>query len=239
MLNNNFVWTDLSTFNVERAKSFYSSVFGWDYKSTDSSYYIARLNTEDISGLYLMPEKFQKIKLPSFWMSYIKVSNLDSAIEIANKEGGKIELIEKENEIGKVALIRDPLGAGFTIYEGEYLDARSHSLTSSYCRSELVVSDISKVKVFYEKIFDWTFVEISKTQHKIYNSPTSFIADIIEVPNSIKGKDEYWGVYFFSSYLQQSKQQVINNGGSIIFESKRAIICNDPFGAAFNITDQL
>ena len=79
-----------------------------------------------------MPEKFQKFNLPSFWMSYIKVS-------------------------------------------------------------ELVVSDISKVKSFYKNLFDWTIQEVSKTHHKIYNGLSKQIAEIIEVPNSIKGKDEYWG----------------------------------------------
>jgi len=239
MLNNNFVWTDLSTFDLGQAKTFYTAVFDWKFRSEDSIYYTARLEGKDISGLYLMPEKFQKLDLPSFWMSYIKVENLDSALVIANQEGGKVEFVDKDNVIGKVALIRDPLGAGFTIYEGEYLDARSHNLESCYCQSDLVVSDLSKVKSFYAKLFDWTIKEVSGTHYKAFNDPSSFVANLIEVPNSIKGKDEYWGVYFYTSHLEQIKQQVLDSGGSVVFERKKAIICKDPFGAAFNITDQL
>lgn len=239
MLNNNFVWTDLSTFDLGQAKAFYTAVFDWEFQSEDSIYHTARREGKDISGLYLMPEKFQKFNLPSFWMSYIKVENLDSALVIANQEGGKVEFVDKDNVIGKVALIRDPLGAGFTIYEGDYLDARSHNLESSYCQSDLVVSDLSKVKSFYAKLFDWTIKEVSSTHYKAFNDPSSFVANLIEVPNSIKGKDEYWGVYFYTSQLEHIKQQVLDSGGSVVFESKQAVICKDPFGAAFNITDQL
>lgn len=238
MLNNNFVWTDLSTFDVRRAREFYSDIFGWKYKSLDSIYYTAQTEATEASGLYLMPDKFQKFNLPSFWMSYIKVIDLDATINIAKQIGGKVEMVDKENAIGKIALIRDPLGSGFTVYEGEYLNARSTGLESSYSKSELIVSDLAQVKPFYENLFSWTIQEISKTHCRIYNSPSSLVAEMIEVPNSIKGKDEYWGVYFYTSALLQTKQKVISNGGSIIYEEAHAILCKDPFGAAFNITDQ-
>lgn len=239
MLNNNFVWTDLTTFNLGRAKTFYSQVFDWYYQSSDTIYHTAYTNNKEASGLYLMPEKFQKFNLPSFWMSYIKVADIDSAIIIASQQEGKVEMVDKENPIGKIALIRDPLGSGFTIYEGDYLNGRLSGRESSYLKSELVVSDISKVKSFYKNLFDWTIQEVSKTHHKIYNGLSKHIAEIIEVPNSIKGKDEYWGVYFYSSALNHTKHKIVENGGSIVHEEKNYILCKDPFGAAFNITHQL
>lgn len=239
MLKNDFVWTDLSTFDLDRSITFYSQVFDWNYQSTDSIYYTAQTDGKEVSGLYLMPEKFQKFNLPSFWMSYINVTDIDSVIKTAKQYGGKVEMVDKENIIGQIALIRDPLGSGFTVYEGDYLNARSSGHESSYHKSELIVSDISKVKSFYENLFDWTIREVSKTHCRIYNGSSNHIAEIIEVPNSIKGKDEYWGVYFYTDDLNLAICKVLENGGSIVHEEKHSVLCKDPFGAAFNITDHV
>ena len=69
-----------------------------------------------------MPEKFQSIRMPSFWMSYIHVQNIEETVRVAKANGAIIEVSpEAAPGGGLVALIRDPAGAGFTCYESLHL----------------------------------------------------------------------------------------------------------------------
>ena len=154
MQENQFVFADLSTYDLNIARAFYSDVFQWIYDDADPEYLIAEYRGKQISGLYETPQKFKDMMMPSFWMSYIQVANIDDIVENAKILGGIIELVDKDLPIGKVALIRDPLGAGFTAYEGSLLNSRVENETNSLIWNELFISDFSKVKTFYEELFN-------------------------------------------------------------------------------------
>ncbi|MEM7539202.1 MAG: hypothetical protein AAF639_43995, partial [Chloroflexota bacterium] len=90
-------------------------------------------------------------------MTYLAVDDLDAAVERAKELGGKIE-IEETNALGKVALIRDPAGAGFTAYEGKQESSYSPwGPAGRWVWAELFVWDLSVVKPFYEGVFGWMF----------------------------------------------------------------------------------
>ena len=84
MKNNNFIWVDLSCYDPEEAQKFYGSVFDWQYHET-SGYAVAYSDSGQVSGLYKTPDKFRKINMPAFWMSYISVLNLEKTIEKAKE----------------------------------------------------------------------------------------------------------------------------------------------------------
>lgn len=237
MINNNFVWTDLSTFDLEVAKAFYSNVFGWEYFGDGEGYFTAMISNQEVSGLYETPEKFRQMNMPSFWMSYIQVENLEQTVQKAKESGGIIELVDTEQQIGKIALIRDPSGAGFTIYEGNQLNARTQNTIGTMVWNELFVSDTSLVFDFYKYIFDWQIVESDYERYLIYNSNQENISAIQQISNEIKGKHEYWAVYFAVSNLKEAKQKVIANNGNIIFDDGNSVLLSDPFDAMFQIVE--
>ena len=70
MDNNDFVWTDLSTFDLANASEFYAELFGWRFRNEDG-YHMGCVGANQAAGIYVMPDKFQAMGLPSFWMSYI------------------------------------------------------------------------------------------------------------------------------------------------------------------------
>ena len=172
-----FVWADLSTFHLHQTKKFYSQVFNWAYTVSDDQYCTAHKGTKQISGLYEMPETFQKMNMPSFWMSYIQVDNVETTVAQAKSLNAIIELVE-ENPIGKIALIRDPLGAGFTVYEGNQLNARGQNQADHMVWNELYVSDASQVKPFYEQLFGWTIQHDSNNRYDVFNETKTPIAAI-------------------------------------------------------------
>ncbi|MEL7120404.1 MAG: VOC family protein [Bacteroidota bacterium] len=235
MKPNNFIFADLSTYDLATAQNFYSRVFDWNFVTEDNAYFIATHQGKEIIGLYETPKKFQEMKMPSFWMSYIQVNSVDQTVEQARALGGIIEVVEN-NAIGKVALIRDPLGAGFTVYEGNQLNSRTSNETNSLVWNELFISDFSKIESFYKGIFNWEIKASNQpNRHFIYNQKNEQIGAIQEVSKAVKGKYEYWGIFFGVKSIADTKQKVLSNGGTLIYEDKAFTSMSDSFGAFFHL----
>lgn len=234
MNTNNFIWADLSSYNPDKAKQFYEAVFGWKYYSTDN-YLIAYNDKKETVGLYQTPQKFQDMKMPSFWMSYIQVDSVTETIEKARKLGGIIELVDTKNSIGSMALIRDTLGAGFTVYEGNALNSRTKNKENTLIFNELHVSDTQKSILFYKQLFNWKFQKVDENSFEIYNLKNDHIATISEIPNSIKSKYEYWVCTFGVKDLKQSQKTIEANDGNLIFNEGNRLLCSDGSEAFFYI----
>ena len=235
MKENHFIYADLSTYDLKITKKFYSNVFGWRYYNSGEDYWIAFAGRKEATGLYETPKKFQEMNMPSFWMSYIQVNNVEETVQLARELGGIIELVDLEASIGKIALIRDPLGAGFTIYEGDMLNVRTPDTPNTLVWNELFVSDVSKVKTFYETIFHWTIVPSETDRYSILDTEGTEISAINEVSNSLKGKYEYWSVFFAVKDIAKTKAKVLKNGGSLVYEDSYSTVLADSFGAFFHV----
>ena len=226
-------FADISTYSPKRTISFYEGVFGWKYYKSDD-YYTAFLNDKEVSGLYETPEKFKQMRMPHFWMTYIQVVNLDETLDKARQLEGIIEMNYEMSDFGKVALIRDPQGAGFTIYEGDKLkNARTKNTKNTLIWNELHVSDVKKIIPFYQGIFNWKIVPNQNGLYEILNHKGEYVADIIEIPNKYKGKYEYWVCSFGVENLSLSKKTIIENGGNLIAEENNRMLFTDNSNEAF------
>ncbi len=237
MIQNKFIWADLSNYEPQEVRPFYETIFNWSYYDT-YGYLTAYLGNTPISGLYQTPEKFQKMKMPAFWMSYIQVKNVQDTVERAESLGGIIELVDVDNPIGAVALIRDTQGAGFTIYEGAYLDARTVAQENTLIFNELHVSDAQKAVEFYQNLFDWKCEWIDETSVEVScNSSKEVLARIHQMDNFFKGKYQYWVCTFGIKNLQDALTKVKQFGGTIISDEGNRVMCSDGTEAFFYLQE--
>lgn len=154
-MTNSFVWPDLSTFDIDAAMTFYNQCFGWGYRKSVNDYSIAEINSKAAAGIFTMPEKFQRIGMPSFWMSYIRVADIEQTVRVAAEHGATVEIQPQPAPGGGlIALIRDPAGAGFTCYEGDDPGGRADD-PGHMVWNELHISDLGKVDTFYTSVFGW------------------------------------------------------------------------------------
>lgn len=233
MKSNNIIFADLSTYTPKESIAFYESIFGWKYFE-DKGYYFAYKENNVIVGLYETPEKFKQMRMPHFWMTYIQVNNIKETIQKATDNGGIIEMTIEDQSIGSVALIRDPQGAGFTVYEGENLQStRTKNECNTLIWNELQISDASNVIPFYQEVFNWTFKAVTKNQYEINNDKNEHIADALQIPNEFKGKYEYWVCTFAIKDLQNTRDKILNKGGSIVSDEGTRILFTDNSGQAF------
>ncbi|WP_234859085.1 VOC family protein [Aquimarina aquimarini] len=233
MVLNNSIFTDLSTYSPEKSISFYEKIFGWKYHKNDD-YYIAYLNNKIVAGLYDTPNKFKQMRMPHFWMTYFEVKNVEETVTKAKKSGGIIEISSTINGLGTIALIRDPQGAGFTIYEeGRLKNVRTQNTPNTLLWNELHVSNANKVLPFYQEIFDWQTIKNEQGVYTIFNHKNQHIIDILEISNQYKGKYEYWVCTFGVQDIQETKNKIIENYGAIIIDEGNRILCTDNSNEAF------
>lgn len=231
MKTNDIIFADLSTYTPQKTIAFYETIFEWKYYKSDD-YFVAHKEFNEIVGLYATPDKFKAMGMPHFWMTYIQVNDVEQTVKIAKEMGGIIELVELGSPIGKIALIRDPQGAGFTIYEGDKLKTNREG-GNALVWSEIHVSNAAKVIPFYEAIFNWKFEKENPATFKISNHKDEHIADIQEIPNEYKGKYEYWVCTFAVDNLEQKSKLILENGGELISEEDNRILFTDNSGEAF------
>ena len=119
---------------------------------------------------------------------------------------------------GTIVLIRDPQGAGFTIYDGGKLDSRKFE-SGHVMWNELHVSDASNVIQFYEQLFGWT-IRPGKSADKnhVFDSNQEHISDILVIPTERKGKYEYWVCTFAVDNLERARTRIEDNGGGVVMD---------------------
>lgn len=245
MAKGDFLWCDVSTFRMDITKSFYAKLFGWSYEPITqpdgTPYHIAASGAGKCAAVFEMPEKFRKIGLPSFWMSYIEVDSVEAAVAQARTLGGKVEVGPIAfGDTSSIALIRDPLGAGFTVYQGNDLKPRAPDAPQGHMAwNALYVSDAQAVIGFYETLFDWSISQgpVHAGTFEIRNARGDVVSAIHELPEAVRGKFQFWGVHFAVPDLSAAKAQVLDGGGKILDESQvddeKTLLAQDPDGAAF------
>jgi len=110
-----FVWDELGTQDVEAAESFYNAVFGWttaDMGEEYGGYKLLKNGETDVGGLMKMPDP----SIPSMWTPYVAVEDVDATVAKATELGGGtiMEAMDVPN-VGRIAVLKDPIGAVFGI----------------------------------------------------------------------------------------------------------------------------
>ncbi|HYA18692.1 MAG TPA: VOC family protein [Bryobacteraceae bacterium] len=159
-LPGDFCWFELGTTNQASAKPFYAAVLGWsavDFPmGPDSFYTMFQLDGADAAAAYAMrPEEAALI--PPHWNPYVAVEDAGETARCAAELGGKVvEAPFDVNTFGRVAVLRDPTGAYFNIWQPrDHSGAGIVGEPGAFCWAELATRDPSGAVRFYEQLFGW------------------------------------------------------------------------------------
>jgi predicted enzyme related to lactoylglutathione lyase len=110
----------LATTDVKKACAFYSSLFGWSFKeSSGAGPYTEFSNQEKEIGGMIPLSSMQNDGMPPAWSVYFAVENCDAAAEKARELGASLCVPPSDiPNVGRFAVIQDPQGAFFSIFEG-------------------------------------------------------------------------------------------------------------------------
>jgi predicted enzyme related to lactoylglutathione lyase len=113
----NWVWAELWTKDFDKAAAFYAEVVGYQqtiYEPDDRGYPVFEKSDDPKAGLVLI--SYEGIE--AGWAPYIGIADMQDTLARAKELGGVIHLSPEEaSDDGRVALLGDPVGAAFFVYE--------------------------------------------------------------------------------------------------------------------------
>jgi uncharacterized protein len=110
-------WNELTTRDPGAAKAFYGEVFGWSFEEKEfdrGSYTVIELGGEGFGGITdRIPAD-----LPAHWLVYFAVEDADATVSEATERGGEAAVGPFDiDEVGRIAVIKDPWGAIFAVIQ--------------------------------------------------------------------------------------------------------------------------
>lgn len=112
-------WVELAVRDVDAAKSFYGSVYGWGGETrvmpgtTYTEWQLAG-QEKPVGGMMQMNEQWP-LEVPAHWMVYFAVEDCDAVANKVTELGGQVCVPPTDIEPGRFAVCADSLGAMFSI----------------------------------------------------------------------------------------------------------------------------
>jgi predicted enzyme related to lactoylglutathione lyase len=110
-------WNELATSDVERAKRFFTELFGWSYE-TDDRGHTTIINAGHRAGGIREQNQHERSAEPN-WLPYFTVANIEHAVGTAEQAYGRQLAPTIEVNSGRLAVITDPQGAAFGVFDGD------------------------------------------------------------------------------------------------------------------------
>lgn len=114
---NTLCWADLNTPDRERARDFYTKVFGWEIgpgEKEHEDYWHIQNSGRFIGGI----PPCRQTGAPPHWLIYFAASSCDATAEKARAAGARFYMEPTSMpDVGRLAVLADPQGAAFAIFE--------------------------------------------------------------------------------------------------------------------------
>jgi uncharacterized protein len=246
-----FVWVELGTTDQAAAKTFYSSLFGWQANDMpmgpDDHYTIFRLDGRDAAAAYTLRAEMSG-GAPPHWMPYISVASADDAAARAAQMGGTVLAPAMDvMDAGRMAVVQDPTGATFSLWQPKGNSGIGIvGVDGTLCWADLMTTDAARAREFYAVLFGWSITpgEHDPSGYLHIKNGDAFIGGIPPV-GPRPGVPSHWLLYFLASDCDGSTAKAKSLGANIFYGPTtmegvgRWAVVADPQGAVFAIFQPL
>jgi uncharacterized protein len=249
-----FSYVELATTDVADAKRFYGGLFGWDYDDVpipDSEpYTVARIEGDSVAGLALMQDQQRDAGMPPFWFCYITVASADETAGRVGELSGNVHADPFDvMDQGRMAVIADPTGAMFGIWEPrEGIGVERVNEPGCLTWNDLATNDTDAASRFYSELFGWEFEELDTGDAPPYWSishaggASGRNGGMRELTPQEQGVPPTWMAYFAVESSEDSLKKAQELGGGVMFgplevPSGKFVVLHDPQRAVFSIVD--
>jgi len=114
---NPFVYVELHTSDLQKAKDFYTKLFGWklnDAPMPGGAYTMIDVGGGTGGGMMVN----QVPGVPPHWMAYVGVDDIKASTKRAKELGAKVAVdVTEVADIGWMSVITDPTGAAIAMWQ--------------------------------------------------------------------------------------------------------------------------
>jgi uncharacterized protein len=233
-------WIDLGVPDLDRALQFYGAVFGWEFAIGPEEY--GRYTTCLLRGRPIAAiAPSADASSGAFWNVYLATPDCDATTERARQAGGTV-LAEPDDVMtqGRMALLRDPAGAQFGLWQGrDHVGCQVVNEPGSLVRNDLVTPDPEPAREFYAAVFDFTLdrnEDMPEANFTFLRRPDGHeVGGIMGAPGSASA----WSTTFEVAGTDEAVRRAVDAGGSsdgpTDFLYGRLATITDPFGAEFTV----
>jgi hypothetical protein len=244
-----FCWIELHTSDQNAAKTFYSSLFGWEAHDSPMGpgefYTEFKLQgREAAAGCTLRPEESSQ-GVPPYWMLYIAVENADAASAKAHQLGGKaLGPAFDVMDAGRIAIIQDPGGAEFCVWQAKKnAGIGIAQVSGTLCWADLSTPDAKRAADFYSGLFGWNLSAAEKdpSGYLHIKNGEHFIGGIPPSAHRQPGVPPHWLIYIQVDDVDAIASKAKEMGARLHLPPMtmegvgRMSVIADPQGAAFAI----
>ena len=239
-------WVDLQTPDLDKARRFYGELLGWSFIGGDdpnaANYTTAQIRGRKVAGLAKPPAQ---TKSPSAWTVYFATDNADDLVRRAKDEGGTVLMPTMDvMEHGRMALLSDPTGAVFGIWQAKlHHGAEVIDEPGAMTWHEVYSHDVSKAREFYARLFglEQKRLESTDIEYWTLHKGDKTVGGLMQMTAAMpKDVPSHWNTYFAVADADASAKRVTSLGGKVMqppfdtpYGRMSAVI--DPLGASFCI----
>jgi predicted enzyme related to lactoylglutathione lyase len=156
-----FGWVDLTTTDVERARTFYTELFDWTSQDLPTSqgpaYTMLYKDGRLVAGMGPQPPGMAEAGVPSLWSSYVLVEDLDAVLALVEPASGQVTMPAMDvMEQGRMAMVADPSGAVVGLWQPmAHQGAELFNAPGSLTWNELQTRDLAAATAFYTAVLGW------------------------------------------------------------------------------------
>jgi predicted enzyme related to lactoylglutathione lyase len=242
-----FAWLELATSDQNAAKGFYQSLFGWtanDFPMGPAEFYtMFQLEGRDCAAGYTLKEEMRSQGIPPHWDLYMAVESADDTAAKVTEAGGKVIAPPIDvMDFGRMAVLQDPTGAVFCIWQAKQHPGTSiTSVPGTLCWADLMSPDPAAAAKFYHEVFGWAIApgENDPSGYLHIKNGTEFIGGIPPAEHRPPNVPPHWMLYIFVTDCAASSEKAKELGGNVLLAPMDIMnvgsmsIVADPQGAAF------
>lgn len=190
-------WIDLNSADLHSTRQTYGHLLGWDTDdgtSDSSGYVVALKNGRAAAGLYE-----DDGDTPSAWLLYLATEDLNATVTRATESGATvlIEPPESPSPVGRFAVLQDPTGAQFGLWEGGELNGmQTVQEPGTYCWSTLLTRDLPAAREFYAAVFGYTYDAVDDGLVTVRAADGADVASMHDAGELPQDAPPAWNVHF-------------------------------------------
>ncbi len=240
-----FCWAELATTDAAAAKTFYGELCGWqavDMHMPQGVYTLFQAEGLDVAAVHQGTPG-----VPVHWGLHFAVTSVDETAALVAPAGGKVIAGPFDAHVyGRMAVIQDPLGATFSIWEAKQsIGATYGGQLGRVVWPELATPDPVAAAAFYGKLFGWGTKPESGLEEAMYaewqHGGTSTGGMLPQRGDEWKGVPSYWLAYITVADCDERAAKAVALGAKLrvpphdIPNTGRFSMIVDPQGATICI----
>ncbi len=233
------VWRETMTTSLERTTAFYTDLFDWKTKDVDMGpmgvYRLFQVGEKNVAGAMELGADMKGV--PSSWVQYISVPDVDAAATRVAANGGVVLFGPRDiPNVGRFVMITDPQGAAVALYKdikGDTAPARPPA-GGTFCWDSLNTTDKAEACAFYAAVVGYKIGDFHGRVTLEMDGPVGGVADVGQTPT---GVPPHWLSYVLVKDLAESRERAQSLGAELMMgeftvpETGKVSVIQDPAGA--------